>query len=258
MIFAAAVVSLIGTGLVTWVDPAALFPSNHPNWINLSFVVVLALALVNLLFYLYRRHQRHEPITRPFLRLPNTMVLLGSIWILLGSMYQIICSSTPFVGDSSLGNPLGFAVMGLMLVLLNVSLWNDRRRFWVFGSYLTAIGVVMTLASISTLESTSRAIWVLFGCAATMAGWGIGWANRSSYVPIARRLAAKRLASWQASMRRELPVYNLVLMAILILASTAAIFATYERPLRYLAASTPLLMAIGMGGLSDQKSRRWL
>ena len=257
-LFMACGVSLIGTFLVVARSPQTWFAPGQPTLINLSAIIVLTLALGNLLFYLYRRNRAHETIPRSFLALANVGVLIGSSWIFLGAWVQVLFDSMAGVNNSALANAMGIAVMLLVVVLLVVSIWNDRRRFWVLGVCLTSLGIAITGVSTAAPDSDSRAVGILFGCAGVMALWGIGWLRRAAWISKASRLHVPRLVSLEKNLQRQLPTCSVALLALLIPASFAGISSVEPRVLRFLAAAVPLLASIGVGCLSDPKSRRWL
>ena len=252
----AAAVALVATGLLVTESPATFSP-NEPVWLNLSSIILLTMTLLILGFYLYRKRWHFEPIRRSFLTLSNIVILLVPIWILIGAFIQVICDAMNSK-DSTLVNPMGITLMVMMLFVLLVSLWNDRRRFWVIASCLTTLAIVIVCVSGFVSNDNARAVAILFACSMTIAAWGIAWAGRAGYVRTLKKLSTPRLVAWQVSLRRQLPIYSLVLIALLLVVSCVAILSVEERLLRYLVAASPLAMALGVGCLSDPQRRRWL
>ncbi len=255
-VFVAGGVSLIGTTLV--ILKTSFFASNQPSWVNLSLAVMAVMALTNLAFYLYRRIGFRESIRTSFVAFPNIVLLLGTIWILLGSLLEYLIRMNSSTGPSSIVNPLGILATLLLLVLLVVSLWSDRRRFWVFAFCASSLGVVIAAIAFLTVEDDSRSIGVLFGAAAVVCSWGIVWVRRSKPLASLRKLRAPSTPELERSLQRQLPVYTLILTGLLVIFSFAGILATETRSLRFLDAFIPFVLACGIGCLSNQGSRRWL
>ena len=255
--FLAAGLALIASTLLVNRSGIA-FANDQPNWINISFLIVITLALATLGFYLVRQKHNPESFNRWFVGLPNLMILFGSVWVFAASIGQVICDSG--WGGSTLGNWLGFGVVSMMLALLLASIWNDCRRFWTLGLCLLSMGCVITglsmLTAVMGLDDEPMAIAIISGVAVMAMLWGMGWSQRSRMLGQAKRLGVPKVANLERSLSNQLPIYSLVFAGFIILFAFMAIFNSDARPLRYVTAGLPFVLAIGVGCLANQGSRR--
>jgi hypothetical protein len=142
--------------------------------------------------------------------------------------------------------------------LVIVHLWNDNGKFQIVGGYLWMLGVAILIATVVTNLGPSRWNWGMLAWGLVVAAWGLIWANRQSIFRNGELIRIPRLELLQHRLRLQLPVFGLIVSALVLLASVIAIFWTQERSLRYLAAVLPIPPALGIGCLSNQERRRWM
>jgi hypothetical protein len=255
--FVSAATVVLGASLVCWEDPHGWF--NHrdqPDWCNVVAIVLSLLALSWTAYYIFKRRSEAQP--RSFVWLPNVVLLGGTIWIFVAAILQYGVDSFSRASGSSLANPFGFAAFALVVGLAMLSIWNDRARFRVVSGYLLSVSFAIALVSVFAPSNEWRFISVTLGVGLIVAVWGIVWLNRAKLFRVAARFGALQLDSLELSMRRQLPVYSLIFGGLVLTAALIVIFQFELRPHRYMAASVPLALAIGLGTQSNQSSRRWL
>ena len=255
--FLAAGLALIATTLL--INQSGItFAANQPVWINVSFLTVITLALATLGFYLARKRHRPKSFDRWFVSLPNLMILLGAIWVFVASIGQFICDAG--WGGSTIANWPGVSVVVVMLALLVLSIWNNRRRFWTFGMCLVSIGCVIAglsvLTSVLRIDEEPMVVTISSGVALMVMLWGIVWAQRERLFRQARRMSVPKLANLERSLSVQLPIYSLIFAGFIVLFALLAIFNSEARPIRYVMASLPFVLAIGIGCFANQGSRR--
>ena len=266
--FAAAAVAVAGTTVLRVRDPHNWFTEAQPYWLNLNTMTVGATAILWLGFYLRLRKSRREPfepIARSFVALPNVVALLGSVWVFAAAVLQVVTEVGLFRGVSFLVNPLGVGAWATMLGLAIVMVWNDRARFkLVCRCCLSLAAMVMTISFLMPYwigASASPAVWwVAFalGASIVVLVWSIVWFNRKKLNSLGRSFGQTRLAAFERSVGRQLPVLSMIVASVFLLIGLMLIFNVESRALRYLAAAVPLVLAVSFGLQSDSSSRRWL
>jgi hypothetical protein len=250
-----AATAVLGATVVWWQDPHGWFSNDQPDWFNLVAIVLSLLALSWTAYYMVKRKSDQLPFS--FVLLPNIVLLAGTIWIFVAANLQCLTDSISRGSASSLANPLGIGAIIAIVGLAISSLWNDRAKFRVFSCCLLSVSLAITLASVLATTDQWRFVAVMLGVGLTVAGWGIVWLNRAKLFRIANSMGAQQLDSLELSMRRQLPVYSLILGGLVMMAALIVIF-QFEHPHRYIAAAIPFALAVGLGTQSNQSPRRWL
>lgn len=257
--FIAAALTTLGAIVLVDVDPSRWFTGNQPYLANVLSMAVALLALVWSGFYVYRRLIKTEQVRPSFVWMSNLVLLLSSIWVLLGGLLQWIYEAGgggPTA--SSLNNVCGAGAIVGPILLAILHTWNDRRRFQVLSHVVWLVGVVVFALSVLITIEGMRGASILMGLGLVVTVGGSLWANRARHFAALKQMGAPALISLERSMYRQLPILGLILGAIVL--SWAFIASQFVEPRaeRYLCAMSPFAVAVGMGLLSDQKQRRWL
>lgn len=257
--FVAAAISIVAVGIVRFEDPHGWFNQTQPYLLNLAAIATSWLAIGWTVFYLICRRIHHESINRWFLCLPNTLLLIGAIWIALAALLQLPADSGAFGRRAStLSNPVGILTMVSVAGLLLVSFWSDRSRFKIITGCLLSLALVMVGISAVAQTEEWRFVGVNFGAAMTVCMWGVLWTRRTAVLQLGRRLGITRLAALERKGKFQLPIYSTGMGVLIMWAALAAISFVDSRPHRYLAAAVPFALAVGIGCQSNPLTRRWL
>ena len=269
-------VALIGVAVAVWLDKVSWMGSDQPVLFHLSIIVSAAVAAAWIVYCLVfqRRNAGSDetPVDPSVLaaadvhgsRLPgsflwqsNVVLLVGSLWILAAALLQFGAgnwtSSYCFVEK-----PLSFLAIASMVGLSGLSLWSERSLFRVFSWCALSLAIGITIPSVLVEPRSSRFVGVVLAISLVVALWGSVWLNRRKVFAAAKQLGVNGLPALENLLRRQVPIYTLLIGFLAVVAATTLIFNADERIHRYLAAMVPFAVAIGIGTQSDQNSRRWL
>jgi hypothetical protein len=125
---------------------------------------------------------------------------------------------------------------------------------------LVSIGCVIAglsvLTSVLRIDEEPMVVTISSGVALMVMLWGIVWAQRERLFRQARRMSVPKLANLERSLSVQLPIYSLIFAGFIVLFALLAIFNSEARPIRYVMASLPFVLAIGIGCFANQGSRR--
>ncbi|MCH2180943.1 MAG: hypothetical protein MK108_02970 [Mariniblastus sp.] len=230
--------------------------------INLTLIVWLTIGLAWSAAWLKQTERPQRPWIE-FLYI-NVLTILTCSWVGLMSLWQLGMDAEGIRASdwSGLFRPSGIALLAISALLLVLTTWNRGARLRLVTRFIWTQGLTIALIScllrFAGLEGANLVLWVSFGVASLLLGWGMVWAFRRRWMPRAERWGIPRLVEMEQALRYELPIYVLLTGSLVFLVSWAAIVHESVRSLRYLAALTPFLIAIGVGCLSDANKRRWL
>jgi len=267
--FVAGGVLLMATGGII----ARLAPASDQPWIlNFGLVALVLAAVIGLLNYYYFRNRQNMLPARSYVLFPNLVLIGGSIWLTFASLTEFLAVHWSSFSYSHLQNISGASLSLSIISLLTLSLWNDRRCWFVFCFCLTTLAFVAGIVSViclrvSPLSETVHSGFIqllLVGMALPPLAWGLLWLNRGSWMRGLKRLHIPRLQALKRQLGWQLPAYTLSLSLITIpaayfgLAYPPSSETTDTPTFRYLMASIPLFIAGGLACLSDARGRRWL
>ena len=256
--FIAAAVTTLWAILLVDFDPSQWFTGDQPYYPNVLAMALVLLAIVWSGFYVYRRLKKNDKVRPSFVWMPNLVLLLSSIWVLLGGLAQWIIEASGGPMASSLDNICGVGAIAGPLLLATLHTLNDRRRFQVISRVFWLVGVVIFALSILVTTDGMRSASILMGLGLVVTVCGLVWVNRASYFATLGKMGAPALISLERSMYRQLPILGLILGAIILIWAFLATQFIAPRAERYLCAMSPFAAAVGMGCLSDKQQRRWL
>ena len=260
----------IAAGLV--VAAVCVLANAKPSWAadlqTIDFVSLL-LALLGVLgcVWVFVHATCVKDQKRPaaiFSVLPNLLFWFSSLWLFVGGFLELaeFANTFPVSGFAYLRNPLGLVATAAVILYAIVSLWHDHVRFRVATRFLMSIGIfVWGSGGVARLLDHSDDGIVLaasFGIATAVFSWGLIWVNRTKWQAMLTKLSAPDMESLEKRMSIELPIYALLVTSGVLIFSTLCLCFLGSRPLRYFAAFTPFVSAIGIGCLSNQSGRRWL
>ncbi|MDG1875389.1 MAG: hypothetical protein P8J27_15860 [Mariniblastus sp.] len=248
--------TLLIVALVVLKDPQSWFTKMQPDLLNLAMASLGVLAIAWTGFYLYRRKKHFEPIPRSFLWMPNGVMLVGSIWILVAAIYQLVCDQSLL--GSSLNNPLGMVAFMVLAILSAVSVFNDRARFQMISRCLMSLALAVVIASQVASDRQWKSSAIVMASGGVVALWGFLWLKRMALIGLAKKMGATRLIAAKRAAGRQLPILSLALCGLIIPWLLLNAFVFELGPQRYLSALTPFVLAIGFGCQATSSARRWL
>ena len=191
---------------------------------------------------------------RGFMAMPNIAGLVAANWIFIASLLESFASPRGHV----LLSPTGIVATVLTAGLLTMQLWNVRGRFLVLGRYLCCLGLAFLCATLATKATPDRLIATTFASACSVMAWGIAWTKRDAFERLAGSLRVPRLAAGRRAFWKQVPMYDLLVIVIVMVLVAAAMFGVEKRPLRYLTGVTPLFLGMGLAPLAVDRPRRGL
>ncbi len=204
--FIAAALTTLWAILLVEFDPSRWFTESQPYHANVLAIALVLLALVWSGFYVYRRLAKNEQVPFQFVWMPNLVLLLSSLWLLLGGLAQWAIESGIDPAASSLDNICGAGAIAGPALLATLHIWNDRRRFQVISRVVWLVGVVIFALSILVTPDGMRSASILMGLGSVVTVCGLIWTNRASYFATLGKMGAPALISLERSMYRQLPM----------------------------------------------------
>jgi len=251
---------LAGAVMMRMVNPGGIFPADQPGFLNLVTILLCVLSGVWAVVHVW---QRNRDVYSPgFGLLPNVVLLGSAIWMLAGGLLQWALDSDSFwFGSGSvLANVLGLVAVFATVVHAGIVLWMDRVVVRVAAGYLISVGIVLAGASVVVnrldLEPIAENLWMMFGLAMVVLGWGVVWKSRGVWMRSLDGWSVPRTDAIERGLSVQLPVYGVILSMFVLSSSHWTVSFVELRPLRYLAAMTPFLLAIGFGCLAHGSGRR--
>ncbi|GAH00717.1 unnamed protein product, partial [marine sediment metagenome] len=215
-------------------------------------------ALIWLALYLLARRNQTVAANAAIVALPNvaaiSLAALVSCETLMDFVNGFLLSSPTVM----LGSGLGWALILFAGIFLTLSVWNDRALLRITHLLLWAFSVAASIVfwQISRMPNTlivsvSVVSWLF-------AVWGIAFHRRSEFKTLATSLGIPRLGR----LRNEAIIATSALSVVIGFAALStgfmSILTVDGRLLRYVAAFSPLGLAIGMAAVSNGAKRRWL
>ena len=258
----------VGAGLISAVVYvlAVANPVWTSNWNSLDFVSLLVAALCvlsSIWIFVYIAVKQQKTPAKAFSILPNLLLWFSSLWLFVGG----VCELTGFLDDFGIDITYlsrGPGLIATVAVIFHaiVSFWHSHVRLRVITRYLMSAGILIWfsgwIASLFNGDEETILLAASFGFAAVVLAWGLVWAGRDKLNSVFTRSNVSNLDSLEKRMSIELPIYALLLTAGVLIFSTLGLQSIAGRPLRYFAAMTPFVSAIGIGCLSNRFGRRWL
>ena len=239
------------------VDPEAWFQTQQPHYANVMSIALVMLALFWSGFYVYRNLLHGEEIRPSFVWMPNLVLLLTSIWVIIGALGQWVIE-TAGGGASSLANPYGIGAILGPVFLSVLHLWNDNRKFQILSRCFWMIGLTIFVIAILVPSTGYRNASILMGLGFVVGVWGVIWVYRDFYFAIARKLKAPALIRLERTMDTQLPIMGGLVGCIVLTWSFVAMQLIEPRAERYLTAMSPFPVAFGLGCMSNALKKRHL
>ena len=196
------------------------------------------------------------PLRPSMVWMSNLILAFVSIWLLLACMGQnLISFGTPL--RSIMWTPAGMILLLLFVGLGGLHLWNASRKAWAMSGWFGLLALVFLLASLATFRSDEIRVGtnlLALGLVPLVCGWI--WANQNRLGKVLTTVQVPNPSQLKRSIERQWPLLNMLLGILITSAAFLATFSADERVARYLAAFSPVGVAIGAGLLSRNRSRR--